>query len=379
MRIAYVTPRYAPDVGGVEHHVAELAGHAARAGWEVEILAQTNDRALPLTQRSAEGALIRRFPMAIASQNYGFSARLALFLRRHARNYDLIHAHNYHALPALFAARTVHGPFVVTPHYHGTGHTAFRSFLHRFYRLAGTAIFGRADEVICVSAAEAENLQAHFPWVGSRVTVVPNGVDREKIETAEPFHVERPVVLVVGRLEAYKNVDVVLKTLAELPEEFLLVVVGDGTQRPHLERLSRDLQIQNRVRLLGRVPDAELLRWLRTATVCVNMSRHEAFGLTLAEALAAGAGVVASNIPAHAEVVRSSGADRVELVPSQASPATIAALIRRIAALERGPCTSPHQFSWGEVAEATFDVYRRAISQSMQLRTGLPAAAGVAG
>jgi glycosyltransferase involved in cell wall biosynthesis len=114
-----------------------------------------------------------------------------------------------------------------------------------------------------------------------------------------------------------------------------LVIFGDGPARPALAAEVEARGLGDRVRLLGRVDETDLARWFRTATAFVSMSRKEAFGLTLVEAAAAGAAVVASDVPAYRELAERLGPERVTLVDVDADPDTLAHAIA--SALERRP------------------------------------------
>ena len=376
MKIAYVTKHYAPFRGGVETHVEEIAVRMAAKGHVVEVLTQASDHCSPPVEL-IDGVVVRRFPPVSASRHYAFAPGLWSYLAREGGRYDVVHAHSYHALPALGAAILSRQPLVFTPHYHGTGHSRLRGFLHTPYRRLGAVIFARSRSVICVSQAESALVQRHFPRVSGRVTVIPNGVDSAALRMAEPFATDRTTILSVGRLESYKNVDRIIATLARLPDDFVLCIVGEGPDQLRLAALTARLRLQGRVRFLGRVDMPTLQRWFRTATVYVSMSSREAFGISLVEALAAGAGVVAADIPAYREIVAgiASGA---ALVPLDAPPATLASTIRDVAA-RRGASHEaplPDIASWDDVAERTGILYQEVVARGAR---GLAGGARVSG
>jgi glycosyltransferase involved in cell wall biosynthesis len=352
MRIAYLTPQYAPAIGGVERHVEEIARRVAAAGHRVEVLTQTTDRALP-RRELRDGVEVRRFAAVNGSATYGVPATLFRAFARDAAGYDLVHAHGYHALPALAALAGRPRSVVFTPHYHGDGHTAFARLLHRGYRPLGDRLFRRAGAVVCVSASERRLVERDFPHAAPRVAVIPNGVDLAWAAGASPLDEPGRVVLSVGRLAAYKRVGLLVDALAHLPADVRLVVVGDGPERTALEAHVAAAGLGARVRLVGRASDEELRRWLATAALVASMSLHEAFGITLVEGAAAGAAVVASAIPAHAEVAAMIPGAR--LVPAGAPAAGVA---EAIAAALAGPRPDPAALpTWDAVAERTLGLY----------------------
>ena len=110
---------------------------------------------------------------------------------------------------------------------------------------------------------------------------------------------DEPVVLTVGRLERYKNVDLIIDAFRALPSSAMLIIVGDGPDRSRLERHAETSEPGWPVHFTGRISDSMLDRWFAHADVVTSASDHEAFGITLAEGLASGARVVASAIPAY--------------------------------------------------------------------------------
>jgi glycosyltransferase involved in cell wall biosynthesis len=120
--------------------------------------------------------------------------------------------------------------------------------------------------------------------------------------------------------------------------------------------LAASLGLRDRVTFLGQASDVDLRRWFRTATVYVSMSGHEAFGITLFEALAAGAGIVASDIPAHREVA-AAAEGHVKLVGAHATPMALAALMREAAEGQAQTSSLPDIPRWAAVVERTEAIY----------------------
>ena len=360
MRIAHTVPRYAPHAGGVQTHVAQIARRVAAYGHEVEVLTQETDYGLPPVEM-IDGVRVRRFPLLFPRRRYELAPNLWAYLARHGSRYDIVHAHSYHVPLSLAVALTARRPLVFTPHYHGTGRTRLGRFLHPPYRLLGAWIFHRSSRVICVSEAEATLVRRHFPHAARRIAVIPNGVDVSAVQAAQPYHTDRTLILTGGRLIDSKNVHLTIEAITDLDDTFALCVIGDGPARATLEDLVDRLSLRRRVRFLGHVEDATLYRWLRTAAVYVSMSRQEAFGLTLAEAVAAGAAIVASDIPAHAEVVATAGGGDAVLVPLSATPSALARVIRDLAGDRREDRAARTLLSWDEVAARTMAVYETVI------------------
>jgi glycosyltransferase involved in cell wall biosynthesis len=364
VRIALVTPRYAPDVGGVEKHVERLACHMLDRGHSVEVLTQSAGRDF-VENEQRDGVVVRRFRQIFASAEYAFAPSLGRYLRASRERYDLVHAHNYHSLTAVAAAWSRPRAFVFTPHYHGTSASAFRRWLHVPYRRIGGSVIRRADHVLCVSGREAGLMRRDFPWIGDKVSVIHNGVDLRQILSATPQTETRRVILSAGRLEPYKGVDRTIEAMTHLSDEYVLRITGEGSASPALLDQVESLGLKARVEFLGRVELASLYSWFQTASVYVTMSRIEAMPLTPLEALAAGAQVVASDIPAHREVMEATQAT-VDLVSPDASPERLAATIARAAQCQRSQ-RAPAVLDWADVGDRTLAVYEKAVKKPQRV------------
>ena len=145
-------------------------------------------------------------------------------------------------------------------------------------------------------AREVERLAA-LPTHSIRM--IHNGVADVELEPlARAF--EGPVLGAIGRLDRQKGFDVLLRSLAQVPQA-QLVVVGDGQERDALERLAAELDLSERVRFEGWREDAR--RYLTTFDVLVVPSRFEGFPLVIVEAMLAGLPVVASAVGSVPESV----------------------------------------------------------------------------
>ena len=97
-----------------------------------------------------------------------------------------------------------------------------------------------------------------------------------------------------GRLVAYKNIDRVIQALANISEDFVFDVIGEGSERERLEALAEDLGLRDKVVFHGRMPREEVLGYMRKAHCFVMISTAEVFGLVYLEAMASSCITIAS-------------------------------------------------------------------------------------
>lgn len=347
MNIVQVVPRYSPRTGGVEAHVKEISERLVTRGHDVTVL--TADAGEDVcTMETRRGVSIIRHKGFAPNGAFHIAPGILRTLRR--LNADVVHAHNYHSLPLLFAAiATSTTRFVVTPHYHGGSASSFRDLLLSLYRPFGKWAICQADAVIAVSEWEKNELRSDF---GINTTVIPNGIDLDQYRDAEPESREHQYLLTVGRLEKYKGVQHALRALSEL-EEYDLVVAGSGPYKNALAQIATKEGVADRVDFLGYVDEERLPSLYTGADAFLSMSSFEAYGMTIGEALATGTPCVVREVGALKD-----WASREEVigVDSVASPAIARAVRRAVGIQVRDPALT----NWSVVVNRTLELYRPA-------------------
>jgi phosphatidylinositol alpha-mannosyltransferase len=173
----------------------------------------------------------------------------------------------------------------------------------------------RLDEGAVVSEAARVTACAVVGGRARSYALCPNAVDVERFSSAQPWSVEAPTALFVGRHESRKGLEVLLAAVAELPGDVRLSVVGSG---PETVRL-RERYPDPRIEWLGRVSDDEVASRLAGAQLFVAPSLGgESFGVVLLEAMAAGVPIVCSDLDGY----RLAGGD----VPTYVEPGDVSAL-----------------------------------------------------
>lgn len=213
---------------------------------------------------------------------------------------DLIHAvlESYAGLAMMISKRLLpHSKHILTCQSTNT------TFLVR-------AMHKSADVVTVISSVLLERAAQ----CKKEAVLIPNGISLDLIKHALAH---RPKIdgriLFVGRLEKMKGVDTLLTAFAELrrrassqdaPTEIQLRIVGDGSQRKHLERLAHDLQITDRITFAGRVSPEKVADEFAQASIFCGLSRSEALGNVFLEAQAAGCAVLATNVGGIPDIVK---------------------------------------------------------------------------
>lgn len=162
-------------------------------------------------------------------------------------------------------------------------------------------LVSRLDAHVAVGEEAARLVERHAGLRSGSVRVIPNGVPAPEGLPARPEHGGPAIVGSLGRLEAQKGYDVLVRALPALPG-VAAVLVGDGSERVALERLAGELGVSDRLRITGWLEEgrAELAAF----DVFVLPSRYEGLPLAVLEAMLAGVPVVASDVGSVRDAIR---------------------------------------------------------------------------
>ena len=216
----------------------------------------------------------------------------------------VLHASSIHFQSARVAASTARRtglPLVTTAHVGSVEHLpmAPRLATEAYERSIGSRILAASTRVIAVS----ESVASHVIELGAspdKVIVVPNGVDTDRFRPTDGRRSNQ--IAFVGRLVANKGSEDALEAFARLGrKDWQLIFVGEGPMRRRLEHRASELGVSASVKFLGARDDVPAL--LSQAAIVVRPSLTEGRSLTILEAMASGACVVASDIVPNRELI----------------------------------------------------------------------------
>jgi len=352
MKVLQVSTTYGSHFGGVAEHVRNISERLAR---KHDVTVACTDPVGGLQKEEVvNGVQIKRFKSWAPSAAYFVSPDLAKYLKQSSGDFEIVHAHNYHAFPALYAAQAKSSnSFIFTSHFHGGGHTFLRDLMHVPYKYVGKRIFERADRVVCVSRYEKSLVKKTFKVEDKKITIIPNGLDPNEFEglSKNKEHNYRSI-LYVGRLEKYKGLQYVIKSLQVLDQDICLEVVGTGPYEKALMKLANNLRVTDRIRFFKALSRKELLERYAAAQVVVLLSRHEAYGMCVGEALAARTPCIVANTSALRQWVDGENCFGID------HPVNVEELTRMInRVMGRKISTRLQLPSWNEVVEMLTALY----------------------
>jgi glycosyltransferase involved in cell wall biosynthesis len=376
MEIAFLSNVVYPYVqGGAQKRIHEIGRRLADRGHTVTVYGrhfwdgpeEITNEGMTLRAVAPEADLYKDDRRSI-TEAIDFAARALPALRKWLRRdeHDIVVASVFPYFPVLsskLATIDTDAALVTTWHeVWGEYWEEYLGALAPFGKLAEHVTARMPQHPIAVSGTTANQLADIGP-ARENIDVVPNGIDIEQIQTV-PKAEDGYDILFAGRLIEHKNVDVLLTAFDRVAaeHEVTLGIIGDGPERDQLTATRNAMTHAERVEFLGFLDEYEdVLGQMRAAEVFCSPSTREGFGLTFAEAMAAGCTVIAADHSESAadEVIGDAGFYADPTVDS------VANMLNR--SLNDGcPPTDAvnraNQFDWDTIAQKAEQTYRHAVA-----------------
>jgi glycosyltransferase involved in cell wall biosynthesis len=301
-KILHIGKYYPPDAGGIESVTYALAKGAALHGHDVRVLCFATNPANAFTSL-VDNVLVVRAPISFILHSQPFSFWYFIFSLRLSKDADLVHLHTPNML-GLFCAFFLKKNVRLIVHWHsdvidkGILGVLLSPFEYLLLRKANSIVGTSRPYVV------ASKTLSSFQ---DKVKILPIGVvDPRSVPASPPLSANlfniiagKRVLLSVGRLVPYKGFDVLIRAASSIPQDVVILIVGSGPLHYQLQQLIDFLEVKDRVILAGRLSDSDLHALFRIAIIyCLpSVTRAEAFGVVLVEAMGYGLPIVSSSIP----------------------------------------------------------------------------------
>lgn len=389
------------DAGGMNVYVRELASALARQGHRIDIFTRATSSSQQHILDVEPGVRVIHIEAGpfesldkndLPGQMCAMSVGVIRFAVGQGTHYDVIHSHYWlSGHVGWLASQSWGAPLVHSMHTMArvkNTHLAPGDTAEPVMRELGEEqVVREAAGLIANTATEASELIRLYGADTAKVAVVNPGVDAEVFspgdraaararltthvpELADLAASQRKLVAFAGRIQALKGPDVLVRSVARVPEERRPDVIisggasGRATAVTELRALIRALGMCDWIRLAPALPRDLLVDLYRAADAVAVPSRSESFGLVAAEALSVGTPVLAAAVGGLKYVV-SDGVDGL-LVSDHSSSAWASGLIEITSdevnsRLRRGAAQGRGRFSWDRAAEQVTEVYQRVL------------------
>jgi glycosyltransferase involved in cell wall biosynthesis len=309
VRIALITRRFPPLIGGAEKLLSYLAPALADQGADVTVLtARPPGSDLPrlssLPTHQGSCALVRLGTSTLRFiGTWLYMRHLQRWLERHPPELAYVSMLKHDAYVAVGVGRRFGFPVVLRPEGAGpTGDIAWQAWGRFGRRIAERC--RQADAVVAISRAVEDELRRDG-YDPRKIVSLPNGVPvPDPPWNRRPGWRDAPRAVFVGRLAPEKGLDTLLdawELVRRAHRHARLTLVGEGPERPSLERRVAHLGLEDTVDLAGALDDPTPI--LRDSDLFVLPSREEGMSVALLEAMALGMPLVATAIPGNRRLV----------------------------------------------------------------------------
>jgi starch synthase len=383
MRVALLTKEWPPNIyGGAGVHVTQLAAALRQENVDLEVHCFGEPR---------PDAIAHATPAGFVDANPALVALATDLAMAGALNADLFHSHTWYTNLAGHIGGLLHGrPHVITAHSLEPRRPWKAEQLGGGYRISSWAeksAFEAASAIISVSDGMRSDILDSYPQLDSaKVFTVRNGVDTDvfkpnlDLEPLRKYQIptEEPFALFVGRITRQKGLNHLLRAWQSVDPSIGLVLAAGAADEEGIGAEIEDLvaklqgQRKNIIWIRQMLTTPELTALLTAARVFVCPSIYEPLGIVNLEAMACATAVVASDVGGIPEVVAHEvtgelvrygdkdaefDSDLAQAINRVASDAELA---KRYGAAGRERVVA--EFGWSQVAKATIEVYRRALS-----------------
>jgi glycosyltransferase involved in cell wall biosynthesis len=360
--------------GGISQVVAQLGKGLSKKGHTVTVL-QGNPLRLA-SEEFYEGFRIVRIRSPLETRLWDFNVKLFFYLRKHLQELDpqVIHLHGHHlSSPEVIYTVNKLGlsiPIVINYHVDAFSGETGRKYLWCIYTNIGKYVAKTATHIIADSDFEADYVRRTFNVRNDKLSAIPLGVDpvfHNKLSRPDKSSRKGAIrLLFVGYLIKRKNVPSILRALCELVyrleiKDTRLTVVGTGPEKGRLLHLAELLGIGGHITWKESLSTQDLVNEFSEADVFLLLSKSEAYGIAVAEALSVGTPCVVADAPGLREFAEEPGCFVVESPPN---PQKVAQLILEIHQneIKVGPFSNKIR-TWAQVVQDYEVVYQNVLGK----------------
>jgi glycosyltransferase involved in cell wall biosynthesis len=326
MKILNISSTEITSVGGVNFSILKVAEELVKRGHECHVINISLDN-LP-KEEVINGINIIRIKSPLSKYLYQFSLSMAQFLLQYlGKNMkpDIIHIHEYRRLltPEIaFILKTRHLPFIFSPHYARDEYSTWAGkYLLGIYKPFGKRSFDWSEEIIVHSGYTKNVLLEDFNIYPRKINVVPHGIDTLMFPEGRVKKTRKSSIslLYAGVLIEKKGIHHVILALWEMKKrgkQASLTIIGKGNYENNLKILAKKLGVENNIFWCKPLSRDDLYLKIIEADVLLLLSRAEAYGIIVAEALAVGTPCIVTKTTSLIEFLSEPGCFGVDYPPN---------------------------------------------------------------
>ena len=295
------------NFGGAEKLLVDAIPYYLKKGIDVDVLL-LNDSHSDFYNKVSAYKNVKI--LSVDNKNKIYNPLQLFSIKKHLKEYDLIHVHLF---PALYWVSLANRLLSKPRHILFTEHNSEnKRRKKKVLKCVDRLIYKNYDLIATISEGVQNNLQDHLGPSFQNIIKIYNGINLGLIEDAKPYsHKELNIpetaypLIQISSFTPQKDQATAIRALLKLPENVHLILVGDGPTLPQHKNLVKSLELQERVHFLGLRNDVP--RLVKTAKISLLSSIFEGFGLAILEGMAAKNACIGSNVPGLSEILKDHG------------------------------------------------------------------------
>lgn len=308
LKIGMITSEFPPKIGGVSSYVANLSNNLQSRGHEIHVFTRGSLTVSEKIEKDKFEIHRTRFlpipPIHVFL--HGLSLHSSLFK---FHDFDLFHLHS-----PLVPCIKMNAPKILTVHscwkkqsriFSQTRdpYSLYIRLFSRFFINIEEKSIENANVITSVSKTIANNLKGYGI---SDVKILGSGVNVDFFKPSDNHPENKKYILYTGRLEYSKGlIDLIIamQHVCSIFPDVKLTIIGNGSLKLRLMKLSRNLDLSQNVSFIGNVPHKKINKYYNSSLIYVLPSYYEGLPIGLLEAMSCGLPVVATNIPGNLECI----------------------------------------------------------------------------
>ena len=308
MKILHIGKYYPPSFGGIEKVNYDIVEGLNAEGIQTDVLCSNHTKGNVFTNDTYK--IYRTHTLkVIASTPLSYS--FINTLKKIQNEYDIIHIHlpNPMANLAVFLTRP---KAKIILHWHSD--IIKQRKLMILYKPLLDWLLRKATSIVVTSPTYVEG-SSTLKKYKDKITCIPIGVDgneltikRSVFDNLKEIYKDKKIIFTLGRLVYYKGFEYLIEASKSLPDDTIILIAGIGELKDKLQKQIHSYNLEDKVKLLGKIPFEELGAYYQLCDIfCLpSTERSEAFGVVQIEAMAFGKPVISTSI-------KGSGVDWVNL------------------------------------------------------------------
>ncbi len=299
MKILQLGKFYPPDIGGIEYFMYDLTEMLNEKGIQCDVLCSNSKKVYE--EEKINGYRIYRTKSYGKIASTSISPQMIFKLKSIIQNYDIVHIHFPDPMAVLALIIAYDKNIKIVTHWHSD--IIKQKYLKKLFLPFQNWLLEKSDVIISTSPNYIESSE-DLKNYENKCIAIPSGLNPDRLILDKKIFIRlknqyknKKIIYSFGRMTDYKGFEYLIDSANYLSDEYVILIAGGGNNKKY-QNMIKSMNLENKVKLLGRIKDEEVGAYYKLCNIFVlpSISRNEAFGLVQCEAMYFGKPVISTNI-----------------------------------------------------------------------------------